>query len=185
MLTKEQLWNVSHLILPSSRSIRGYSVEPCSLFCRRSVSFPRLRSRRKHQQQQNCPTVFHRRQMLGLSNLHPWRRFQQMSQETDRKDVRRFHWRNAMRLAAKIIIFYDNIEWYNGVNFINIYARVFRTKFWRQSQNVTRIQKIFPREVLKHRFLQFLSIRLKNPERKNYPCPNTINFRKSYLDRRG
>jgi len=25
-----------------------------------------------------------------------------------------------------------------GVNFINIYARVFCTKFWRQSQNVTR-----------------------------------------------
>ncbi len=25
-----------------------------------------------------------------------------------------------------------------GVNFINIYARVFRTKFWRQSRNVTR-----------------------------------------------
>ena len=25
-----------------------------------------------------------------------------------------------------------------GVNFINIYARIFCTKFWRQSQNVTR-----------------------------------------------
>ncbi len=25
-----------------------------------------------------------------------------------------------------------------SVNFINIYARVFRTKFWRQSQNVIR-----------------------------------------------
>jgi hypothetical protein len=25
-----------------------------------------------------------------------------------------------------------------GVNFINIYGRIFRTKFWRQSQNVTR-----------------------------------------------
>jgi len=25
-----------------------------------------------------------------------------------------------------------------GVNFINIYARVFRMKLWRQSQNVTR-----------------------------------------------
>ncbi len=26
----------------------------------------------------------------------------------------------------------------HAVNFINIYARVFRTKFWRQSQNVIR-----------------------------------------------
>jgi len=26
----------------------------------------------------------------------------------------------------------------SGVNFINVFARFFRTKFWRQSQNLTR-----------------------------------------------
>jgi len=30
------------------------------------------------------------------------------------------------------------LSWMEGVNFINVYVRIFRTKFWRQSQNVTR-----------------------------------------------
>jgi len=45
-----------------------------------------------------------------------------------------------------------------GVNFINIYARVFCTKFWRQSRNITR--KAAKKDVLYEKFVRLTLMKL-------------------------
>jgi len=47
---------------------------------------------------------------------------------------------------------------YPGVNYINIYACIFCTKFWRQSQNITR--KAAKKDVLYEKFIRLTLMKL-------------------------
>ncbi len=50
-----------------------------------------------------------------------------------------------------------------GVNFINVHARVFCTKFWRQSQNITRAKDVCTKKASQKHCMMKLTVGLNTP----------------------